>query len=129
MKLKVGNRLFKAREDRKFNQAEMADLLSLSASAYARLERDETAADLEQLMQFSKKLQIPIQDFLPETFSINNNNQNGHSHVGLLIGNIYNYSDKESNKIIEEKDKEILFLKEKIENLEKIISLLENKKE
>ena len=128
MKLKVGHRLLIAREDRKLNQAEMADFLGLSNSAYARLERNETAADLDQLVKISKSLQIPIQDFLPETFSIHSTNQNGHSHVGLLVGNIYNYSDREIGKELEMKDKEINTLKEIVDLLKQQLDTLTTKK-
>jgi transcriptional regulator with XRE-family HTH domain len=94
MKIRIGSRLFSAREDRKINQTEMAELLGVSVSTYSRLERNESSVDLVQLTKFSESLNIPIQDFLPETLSINSNHhQNG--HYGVVMGNIYNYSDKE----------------------------------
>lgn len=127
MKLKIGHRLLAAREDRKLNQIEMAELLNLSNSAYARLERNETSADLDQLVQFSKSLNIPIQDFLPETITLNNtNNQNGQG--GMILGNIYNYnyySDKEIAQSLEAKDQENQGQKEKIQSLESKIKELE----
>ena len=79
MKLKLGSKLYQFREDRKLNQAEMAELLAVSPSTYSRLERNETSVDFEQVAQFSKKLNIPIQDFLPDTVSVDchNNTQGG----------------------------------------------------
>ncbi len=109
--MKIGNRLALARQDRKLSQAEMADLLGITAPTYSRLERNETSIDLEKLTDFAHKLNIPIQDFLPETITQNNtNNQNSQ---GLVVGNIYNYnySDKELAQ-------ENAFLKEKIQLLE-----------
>ena len=76
MKIKVGNKLMSIREERKLNQNEMAELLGISPSSYGRIERNESTTDLEQIVSFSKTLNVPIQDFLPETTSINNN-QNG----------------------------------------------------
>ncbi len=52
--MKVGNRLAIAREDRKLNQTEMAELLGLSVPTYSRLERNETSIDLEQVVRFVK---------------------------------------------------------------------------
>lgn len=121
--MKVGNRLLLARQDRKLNQAEMADLLGVTPATYSRLERNETSIGLEQVLNFSHKLQIPIQEFLPETVSINNNHhQNG--HIGLFMGNIYNYSDQKIAKELELKDKEITYLKREVENLKEMIELL-----
>ena len=98
MRMKVGNRLCSARTDRKMNQDEMAELLGVSTFAYARLERNETSAEIEQIANFSEILKIPLEEFLPEKFSIHNNSRNG--HVGFVIGNIYNYKDDNDYKRI-----------------------------
>jgi len=68
MKVKVGKKLMWEREDRKLNQIEMAHLLGLPQSAYSRLERNETSVEIEQIVNFSKVLQVPVQEFLPENF-------------------------------------------------------------
>jgi len=47
MKLKLGQKLLQERENRKMTQAEFAELLGMSQSTYARLERNESKADLE----------------------------------------------------------------------------------
>jgi transcriptional regulator with XRE-family HTH domain len=73
--MKIGNRLLTERQDRKLNQAEMSDLLGLAPSTYSRIERNEGSVNLEQILDFSQKLNIPIQDFLPETISVINNGQ------------------------------------------------------
>ncbi len=136
MKLKVGEKLYAIRDKQNKNQAEMAELLGLSISAYQRVERNETFVTYEQLLSFAKTLEIPIQEFLPDTITLNNtNNQNGQG--GMILGNIYNnynYSDEETKSEIILKDKEIEFLKEKntflekeIENLKEINSFLREK--
>ena len=91
MKLKVGHKLYAIREERKLNQQEMAELLHMTPSSYSRLERGETSAELEQLVTFSKQLDIPIQELLPEILSIHSNSQQGQG--GLVFGNYY-YSRK-----------------------------------
>jgi len=132
MKMRIGTRLLTAREDRKLSQAEMADLLGVSAPTYSRLERNENSVDLDQVVNFSKILKVPVQEFLPETITINGNNQNG--QIGLVIGSVNHYSDKDTVHQIEklqikltEKDKEIGFLKEKIGNLEEVIVLMKQR--
>jgi transcriptional regulator with XRE-family HTH domain len=133
MKMRIGNRLMTAREERKLSQAEMADLLNVSSSTYSRLERNESAVDLEQIVGFSKTLQIPVQEFLPDTISINNNTQSGtNGNIGLVIGNVTHYSNRDEliknlEAKAEMKEQENQFLKEKIKDLEKIISLMETK--
>ncbi|SFF31888.1 helix-turn-helix domain-containing protein [Thermoflexibacter ruber] len=122
MKIKIGNKLMWEREERRLNQTEMANLLGLSQSAYSRLERNETSIEIEQIVNFAKKLQVPIQEFLPETFAIHSNNDNG--QVGFVIGNYYNYSDKElaqENQFLKEK---IQLLEGEIKNLKEMLNLL-----
>jgi transcriptional regulator with XRE-family HTH domain len=128
MKLKVGEKLYAIRDKKNKNQAEMAELLGLSISAYQRVERNETFVTYEQLLSFAKTLEVPIQEFLPDTITLNNtNNQNGQG--GMILGNIYNnynYSDKEMESEMKLKDKEIEFLKEKISLLETSLTDLRN---
>jgi transcriptional regulator with XRE-family HTH domain len=126
MKLKVGNKLMFVREDRKMTQSEMADFLGLSQSAYSRIERNEVSAELEDLFSYARKLNVPIQEFLPETMAIHNNSDNG--QVGFVIGNFYNYGDKElehQNEILKEKVKQ---LESRVKDLEELNSLLRNAK-
>jgi len=141
MKMRVGHRLLKSREERKLSQIQMAELLGVSQSVYSRMERNEGVANLEQIVNFSKILDVPVQEFLPDTISMQNHNEKG--QVGMLIGNFYQYGNKEEvqETIIKEKDQQIelqtqetKFLKEKIkfleneiENLKKINALLEQK--
>jgi transcriptional regulator with XRE-family HTH domain len=124
MKMRVGNRLMVAREDRKYSQTEMANLLNLSQPAYSRLERNETSADIEQVVNFSKILQIPIQEFLPETFAIHNSN-NQNAQVGFIIGNFYHYEDKQIGQEIELKNKELELLKKENELIREKVTHLE----
>lgn len=123
--MKVGNKLFSTREERKLTQNEMADLLGLSSSAYSRLERNQVSVEMEQVASFAKVLDVPFQDFLPDHLAINNNNQNG--QVGFIIGNYYSYG-KDANEVLA-KENEVLrekneMLQSKIKDLEQIIELL-----
>ena len=129
MKIKVGNKLMTIREERKINQAEMADLLGLSQSAYGRIERNETSPDIDQLVEFSKKLNVPIQDFLPDTFSIHNNHNGG--QAGIIFGTFNYYTEKNAEILkLENENKsqllEISFLKQQINILQTHNELLDS---
>ncbi len=103
----------------------MADLLGVSQPVYSRLERNETSIDLEQLLQFSRILQIPVQEFLPDILSVNSENQNTHNGQGVVLGNVYFYADKDASQELEIKTQELKACQEKITLLQKRISDLE----
>jgi transcriptional regulator with XRE-family HTH domain len=120
MKLRVGNKLSTIKIDKKLTQEQMSELLWLSTSAYARLERNETSVDLEELSRYSKLLDIPIHEFLPETFQINNTPN--YSQGGIVFGNFYYYADSNSETAKQKGEsdklkKEIDLLKEEIKEL------------
>lgn len=120
MKLRVGTKLSNIKIEKKLTQDQMSELLGLSTSAYARLERNETSISLEELSKFAKVLDVPIHEFLPETFQINNTPN--YSQGGIIFGDFYYYADgnKETVKIKYENDNlrnEIELLKQEIEKL------------
>lgn len=86
MKLQIGTKLHAIRDERRLTQEEMGELLSMSTSAYARLERNETRVDVQDLHKFSQSLNIPLQEFLPDTLSISNTN---HGQASVVFGNVY----------------------------------------
>ena len=122
MKLKVGEKLLKIRVEKKLSQNEFAELIGMSQSAYGRLEKGETMATLEQLTNFSKQLDVPLQEFLPETLIINNHNS---GPVGVNFGtyNVYS-SDNELFKSIQDQNK---LLQDKVKLLEEMIEVLKEK--
>lgn len=113
MKLKLGHRLLQIREERKMSQHEMSELLSMSSSAYSRLERGETSLPFEDLPGVAKALGIGVQDLLPDTLTINNSNNSNQS--GLIFGNIYNYY--QSSDLIRELEAKISGLFEELQAL------------
>ena len=123
MKMKVGHKLHMIRDDRRMSQEEFADMLGMPTSTYSRLERNETSIAFEKLSELSEKLDVPLQEFLPDNLTVNNNDIKG---GGVFLGSNYhtinNYYGGES-EIIKQKDeelerlrKEIASLKEKVEN-------------
>lgn len=127
MKVNIGQKLKIIREDRKMTQSEFAELLSMSTSAYNRLERGETSADMEQLIKISETLKVPIQELLPEVMNLHCHNQN--SQGGIVMGNFINYYyGITEDKLIEENHQlknEIENLKQKLETIEKWLMLNE----
>ncbi|MGV3596627.1 MAG: helix-turn-helix domain-containing protein [Bacteroidota bacterium] len=101
MKIKVGDKLLKLRTDKKMNQQDFAELLSISTSAYARLERNETQTDYDQLVRFAQVLGMPVQEFFPESIVFYNKDK----HISSL---------EQQNSLLQEK---INFLEARIEEL------------
>lgn len=85
MKIKVGDKLQHFRTERQLNQQEFAELLGVSPSAYARLERNETQADFESVLRFAHILNVPIQEFFPESLVFHNKNHG--TGAGVIFGN------------------------------------------
>jgi transcriptional regulator with XRE-family HTH domain len=114
MKLRIGTKLSAIRQERQLTQDELADFLGISTSAYARFERNETSMDLDILMKVSKKLDVPVHEFLPETFQINNNPN--YSQGGIVFGNFYYYANPNDANDALQKENESL--KKEIEKLQ-----------
>lgn len=123
MKIKVGNRFSSIRDERKLTQQEMAELLEMSVSAYARIEKNVVSPTIEDLLRYSEKLEIPIQDLLPETISIHSNSQNSHGG-GVILGTSINNYYYGTDKIIEIKDKENQKLQKELTELKAVVESL-----
>jgi transcriptional regulator with XRE-family HTH domain len=117
MKMRAGTNLLRVREERKMTQVEMAELLDISVPTYQRIERNETSIELDKLVSFSNTLNIPIQEFLPDTLAIN---QNGNSGKGQVVfGNSYHYYTNDIEKSLP--FEMLIEMQKKIEHLTKII--------
>jgi transcriptional regulator with XRE-family HTH domain len=127
MKLKVGHKLQTIREDRKMSQAEFASILAMSPSAYARLERGETQATIDELLRYAESLGVSVNELLPDTLTFHNHN-NGKG-AGVIFGNyIVNVSSTEQTKILELENERLgltnKHLQEKIALLEEQVRML-----
>lgn len=125
MRTRIGSRLKHLREERKMNQEDFANLLGVSTSAYARMERNETSPDLSQILRWSEILNVPVQEFLPENITFQANNENG--NVGIVLGNVNYYT--ENNDVVKELEAENLRLRQEIRFLEEKNTLLQNQVE
>lgn len=120
MKLRVGTKLSNIKIEKKLTQDQMSELLGLSTSAYARLERNETSVSLDELSKYAKLLDVPINEFLPETFQINNTPN--YSQGGIVFGDFYYYADGNKENVKNKHQNEALrseieLLKQEIEKL------------
>lgn len=115
MKLRIGSKLLSVRDDRRLSQAEMADLIGVPTSTYARIERNETSVEIEKLTQFAEKLGMAIQELLPETIAVTSRIDNSGFGGGVNFGtqNFY-YSENEH----------IIRLKTQIEEMKAVIEVL-----
>jgi transcriptional regulator with XRE-family HTH domain len=119
MRTKVGNKLLYLRDERKMSQADFAALIDLPLSTYSRLERNETSLEMEKLITIAEKLQVPVQDFLPETMIIKNTNSEK-SQGGVFFGNqtnTHNHFYGDSGEAQMQKDHEIALLRKEVELL------------
>lgn len=60
--------LYKARKDAELNQAELGEVIGVTAQQYGKRERGLMAITLEEASKFSVKLNIPISELFPEYF-------------------------------------------------------------
>jgi len=74
----------------------------MSPSACSRLERNETKVPLEDLPKISECFKIPVQELLPEIFTVNNN-PSGNSNGIILSQTVTNnyYNTTETYKVLE----------------------------
>jgi len=102
MKTRIGFKLREIREDRKLSQLDMADMLALSQSSYSRIERNEGTVELDDMIRFAKILNVPVQDFLPDTMHIQYTNHNGNTSPNMVMGDFhYNAEGILSKELIE----------------------------
>jgi transcriptional regulator with XRE-family HTH domain len=94
--MQVGHKIKKIRDERNFSQSDMAELLGMSQSAYSRLERNETPVVLDELVRFSKTLNVPVQEFLPDSIQIKNVNDHGQGGPNLIMGDFHYHHSGDS---------------------------------
>lgn len=111
---KVGVKLRSLRQERGLNQEALAEMLKLSVSAYAKLERGETDITLSRIEQIASLFGLTALDIITndkkEDFSFNNNQNNSHIYQGIF-----------------EKTPELEHLKKQIELLDMALQRLTNR--
>jgi transcriptional regulator with XRE-family HTH domain len=108
--MKVGNNIREVREQKKWSQEYMADLLGMSVNGYGKIERNEVDINIEKLQQVAQLFEIKPEDLLKDGFNFTNTGDNNN-----YFSTIYQQSTK-IEKLYEE---QIVLLKDKIAELEK----------
>jgi len=114
------------------SQEEMAEKLGYSANGYAKIERGETDIKVDKLSKIAEILGIELQQLLglneKNIFNIIDNS----SPLGNHSCNIYLtetqcvHELEKSRLLLQERDKEINYLKQEIEHLKELVSLFKN---
>jgi transcriptional regulator with XRE-family HTH domain len=98
----VSSRIQQVREERRIKLGAVAKAISLSPSAYSRIEKGETQITVENLFKIANALEVPVQQLL----SLKDSQVFGGAHKGLIQqGNntsiTISLSEEQANAIIE----------------------------
>lgn len=126
--MSVNEKLKLVRQAKGLTQEEVAEKLGISASTYGDIERGDRDPKLSKLQKIADLLEMSLLDLLDITdkstlnikFSKKGKGDNNHVFINSV-------SEMEKQLLIELKDKEINLLKQKVDDLQKIIQLLEEK--
>ena len=110
----------KFRKLRGLNQGDVADELSMSQSAYAKIENGSTALDVKRLLHLSEFLEVPVSDFLPkqqgQNIQLNSNNKDCYHYNRIE----HFYAD--GRELLKVKDDQIKLLQKELEFLKQQLS-------
>ena len=121
----VADKIKKRRKAKGFSQEEVAERLSISQSAYARIERGESHSWAAHLEKLSEIFEIKPEDLLSDDI----NNFNSLDQLGGFafqnVGTI-NTINSLSEKLIEQYETRIAELKEEVTSLKEEIKFLKS---
>jgi transcriptional regulator with XRE-family HTH domain len=126
---KVGGKIRLLRQSRGYSQESMAELLGMSLSGFAKIERGETDVNLSRLEQIAKCLNVSINDILNLGENQLANFSNNQTITAQLL-NAVNYgsiTQQENQKEIELLRSAIVQIENIVDNLLKRLERLENK--
>ena len=126
--MKIGNKLHSLRVEKGFTPIAVAEKVEVSLSTYRRFEADKSFPDLPTLEKLANIYDKHFMELLPEEMVINNHPTGDNSNNGFIINNylseklIEQYEEriKEKDKRLEEKEMDIIFLKQEIERLKNL---------
>lgn len=119
------------RRSKGWSQEQVAERLSMSASAYGSIERGETDVSFSRLQQIAKIFEIDLSSLLGKgviSFSFtgidNTDSHNWHINSPSNQSEEFSHQLKEKDSVIAQKDREIEYLKQQIADLREMIVLL-----
>lgn len=127
--MQVYEKLKAMRRCKNWTQEEFAEKLGWAVNTYARVERGETNINLDKLKKVAEVMGVDLKVLVNSNekmvFNFVENCTHGNTHcLVLLTETQHTHELEKSQLIIEQKDKEIEFLKREIGRLEEIVSLL-----
>jgi len=118
--MQLGAKLKRIREEKRFSQQEIADLLDISQKTYSNIESDRSKPSIEQLSKLSSYLDFDLLQLLEEQGAVFNqsNNEFKDNSGSYIVNNFPNNLITQYESRINELQEIIQLLKEKIRFLE-----------
>ena len=121
----VANKIKNLRKAKGYSQEEVAERLSISQSAYARIERGESHSWAAHLEKLSEIFEVKPEELLSDD-SNNFNNQEQKGGMAFQFVGTINTINSLSEKLIEQYEVRIAELKEEVASLKEEIKLLKS---
>jgi transcriptional regulator with XRE-family HTH domain len=120
LQFQIARRIKKLRREKGFSQPQMAELLHIDKSAYARLESGKTYSWAKHLEELLNIFQITLEKFFKDVESntvTNNTTFPNDEKNEFNIQNLYQESHEAFEKLLAAKDEQIALLKSLSEKL------------
>ena len=121
----VANKIKNLRKAKGYSQEEVAERLSISQSAYARIERGESHSWAAHLEKLSEIFEVKPEELLSDD-SNNFNNQEQKGGMAFQFVGTINTINSLSEKLIEQYETRIAELKEEVTSLKEEIKFLKS---
>ncbi len=113
------------------SQEDIAEKLGISANGYGKIERGETDVQWSRLQKIAEILEISVKDLITlsdKTFVNLNLGRDQNNNMASEQTNCeIKYELEKANLLVEQKDKEIILLREQIAQLKEMIELIKQK--
>jgi len=109
----TGQKVREFRKKKGLNQGDVAAELSMSQSAYAKIENGTTALDVKRLLKLSEFLEVPVSDFLPHQEGQNIQFNGEHGYQNLRVEHFY----ADGRELLKIKDEQIKQMQAEIDFL------------
>lgn len=118
----VAEKIKKLRKTKGFSQEQMAEKLSISQSAYARLETGESNSWANYIVKLGEIFDVkPDYFFSDDSNNFNNQNQEQNGGMAFQFVGTINTINSLSEKLIEQYEERILELKSQIKELQQAL--------
>jgi len=142
--MELSEKLKTIRKLKNFTQETVAEKLGISTYSYAKIERGETDVKYSRLQKIAKIMGIQLEELfgldVKSIFNLNgnpnhNHNHNHNNHTQCDIVNLHSNEQTElqhelekAQLMIEQRDKEIDYLKQQVNLLNQMINMLKSGK-